>query len=108
MERTGPAMKAISLKKEDESALTRRSMAEIATAKDAEWQSNRPAGQPGQTHEAVRRTIRDDIDLSEFPRAKPEFVEPMQAKVAVEKRPPVPIPGSMSDLAMMRHSGVAP
>jgi len=30
------------------------------------------------------------------------------AKVAVEKRPSVPIPGSMSDLAMMRNSGVVP
>jgi hypothetical protein len=29
-------------------------------------------------------------------------------KVAVEKRLPVPIPGSTSDLAMMRHSGVVP
>jgi hypothetical protein len=30
------------------------------------------------------------------------------AKVAVEKRLPVPIPNSMSALAMMRHSGIMP
>jgi bifunctional non-homologous end joining protein LigD len=41
LERVGAAMKPLSAKKDDESALTRRKMTQIAEAADAIWQSNR-------------------------------------------------------------------
>ncbi|HEY8410391.1 MAG TPA: non-homologous end-joining DNA ligase [Pyrinomonadaceae bacterium] len=39
--KTGANTRAVSKKRDDESALTKRTMAEIAAAKDAVWQSNR-------------------------------------------------------------------
>ncbi len=60
----GPASKAAP----DQSALSGRSMEQIAKARDAVWQSNRlPPG------------IR--IDLDSLPRAEAGFVEPMQCKL---------------------------
>jgi bifunctional non-homologous end joining protein LigD len=39
--KTGRNTRAVSKKRDDESALTKRTMAQIASAADAEWQSNR-------------------------------------------------------------------
>jgi hypothetical protein len=39
--KTGQNTRVISQKRDDESALTRRTMAQIASAADAVWQSNR-------------------------------------------------------------------
>jgi len=45
--KSGQAMKPLSAKQEDSSALTRRSLAQIAADNDAQWQSNRPlVGKP--------------------------------------------------------------
>jgi bifunctional non-homologous end joining protein LigD len=43
IEKVDAPTKAISPRKDDESALTGRTMAQIAQARDAEWQSNRSA-----------------------------------------------------------------
>ena len=84
LERTGPAVKAVSPAQENESALTGRTMAEIAAAKDAEWQSNRPAVKHTRPDKAALAHAANQIDLTEFPAAEPEFVEPMQAKLVSE------------------------
>jgi bifunctional non-homologous end joining protein LigD len=67
-------MKPLPAKKEDESALSGRTMAQIAAAKDAEWQSNRSV------------PVVPETDLSSFPEAQAEFIEPMQCKL-VSKLP---------------------
>src|SRR5205085_2593496 len=80
-------MKPISAKKDEESALTRRTMAQIAEAKDAVWQSNRANVVP-QPHAAVEvgsPTI-EKPEVAELPRVQPAFIEPMQAKL-VERLP---------------------
>ena len=56
--------RAISKKRDDQSVLSQRTMAEIRDAADARWQSNRNRGP----------------DLSKLPKAKLTFVEPMLAK----------------------------
>ncbi len=67
--KAGQSMKPISAKIDDSSAISRRSMAQIATANDAQWQSNRPAAN-------ARRSLR----LTSRNSAKPKFVEPMKCK----------------------------
>ena len=67
--KAGKSLPPISKKMDDTSALSRRSMAAIAKANDAQWQSQRPAAK------ATRRAGE-----------KPAFVEPMQCK-AVTRLP---------------------
>ncbi|MDQ6940183.1 MAG: non-homologous end-joining DNA ligase, partial [Verrucomicrobiota bacterium] len=67
--KAGKSMKPLSLKVDDTSAISRRSMAQIAKANDAQWQSNRPAAN-------ARRSLR----LKSRNSAKPKFVEPMKCK----------------------------
>lgn len=64
----GPA-KPVSAKKENASALTGRTLEQIAEAKDATWHSNRaPAGV--------------SIDFDALPKAQLDFIEPMKALLA--------------------------
>ncbi|MBV8830580.1 MAG: non-homologous end-joining DNA ligase [Acidobacteriaceae bacterium] len=70
LEKTGAALKPVSAKKDDESALTGRTMAQIAGAKDATWHSN--------------RTSIPGLDLDKLPRSEMKFVEPMLAKAVAE------------------------
>ncbi len=95
LERMGDAMKPIPAKKEDQSALTGRSMNQIADAKDAVWQSNR-ARTVAMPEKAVRpntaapedREI-DRVEFEELPRAKAVFLEPMLA-LATDRLPDGP------------------
>ena len=66
LHKAGEAMKPVSARKDDSSAVTGRSMEAIATANDRQWHSNR--GLP--------------VDLDDLPAATIEFVEPMMAKLA--------------------------
>ncbi|HEU4345606.1 MAG TPA: non-homologous end-joining DNA ligase [Candidatus Binatia bacterium] len=75
--KAGAGMKRISDQAEDSSALTGRSMEEIARAKDAIWHSNRKT--------RVSRA-KPDADLASLPEARPRFVEPMLAR-PVDKLP---------------------
>ena len=113
--KTGEDAKAISRKLDDESVKTRRTMKQIADARDAEWQSGRAEDQSptsqfkARIREAIkkkaknkavgrdRRARRDTFpraargrlgepSLPDLPAAKPRFVEPMKAKL-VEKPP---------------------
>jgi bifunctional non-homologous end joining protein LigD len=78
VEKTAESVKPISAKKDDSSALTGRSMAEIAQANDAQWQSNRSQGKPVK---ASTPAAKPQINLNEFPPAPAEFIEPMQCKL---------------------------
>jgi bifunctional non-homologous end joining protein LigD len=70
LEKIGSAMKPISPKKDDQSTLTGRTMAQIAEASDATWHSSKMsvAG----------------LDLDKLPRSQMKFVEPMLAKAVAE------------------------
>jgi bifunctional non-homologous end joining protein LigD len=70
LEKIGSDMKPISAKKDDQSALTGRTIAEIAEASDATWHSNRTSV-PG-------------LDLDKLPRSEMKFMEPMLAKAVPE------------------------
>jgi bifunctional non-homologous end joining protein LigD len=70
LEKIGSATKPVSAKQDDQSALTGRTMAQIADAKDATWRSNRTSV-PG-------------VDLDKLPRSPMTFVEPMLAKPVPE------------------------
>ncbi len=65
--KTGSSTKPLSAKRENTSALTGRTMDEIAAANDSEWQSNR-VPVPG-------------LAIDKLPRSEMHFVEPMQAKL---------------------------
>jgi bifunctional non-homologous end joining protein LigD len=72
----GGRMKKLSSVKKDSSALTARSVEEIAAAKDAVWHSNRTDhGKPATPD--LRTTI---IDVSALPRARKGFIPPMMAE----------------------------
>ena len=73
--KAGASMKPIPAKADDTSAISKRSMAAIVKANDAQWQSNRPATAQKTPTAAARRK-----------RVPPKFVKPMQCK-AVTKLP---------------------
>jgi bifunctional non-homologous end joining protein LigD len=70
LEKAGSSMKPITTKRDDQSALSERIMAQIAKAADATWQSNRTSV-PG-------------LDLDKLPKGEMKFVEPMLAKAVAE------------------------
>lgn len=71
----GEGMARLSAKTEDSSALTGRSMANIAKAADAVWHSNRDGAE-----KADSAVSEDAADLASLPQAKIKFVEPMLAR----------------------------
>ena len=100
--KTGDSLKSISQKRDDESVKTGRTMAQIAGARDAEWQSNRK-----EENSSARSTLKNRIKAAlkkkdavgrdaalrrpghrsamslptELPGAKPRFIEPMKARL---------------------------
>lgn len=77
--KAGAAMARLAPAEDDASALTGRSMKQIAAARDAEWQSDRaPAG--------ARRAIKDgqSVDLAALPEVDAGFIEPMQCLAAAK------------------------
>jgi bifunctional non-homologous end joining protein LigD len=66
LEKVGESAKPLASKQQDQSALSKRTMAQIAATGDATWQSNRPA-MPG-------------LDIDSLPPSEMKFVEPMLAK----------------------------
>jgi hypothetical protein len=66
LEKVASSMKPLSTKKEDQSALTGRTLAQIAEASNATWLSN--------------RTSIPGLDLDKLPTSELKFVEPMLAK----------------------------
>ena len=111
--KTGADAKPISQKIDDQSAKTRRTMKQIAEARDAEWESNRDEKDESATSKFKARirqvlskkndrvltrahrlpaeksrnaSVRPKIALEDLPSAKARFIEPMKAKL-VEKPP---------------------
>jgi bifunctional non-homologous end joining protein LigD len=111
--KTAGGIKPISKKRDDQSVKTGRTMKQIASARDAEWQSNRVnekdsfkariakaarnaslkkkdeseigRAKPEATLSASLRPAQDDV-LAKLPKAKPRFIEPMKPKL-VEHAP---------------------
>ena len=82
----GTPLARLSQKQDDASALTRRSMEQIAKAKDAVWHSNRNAGEDN-----AGAYDPSTLDLEALPEAKLRFIEPMLA------RPVAELPQAMDD-----------
>jgi bifunctional non-homologous end joining protein LigD len=81
--KTGADEPALTEKQDDQSALSKRSMKQIATAGDAEWISDRPA----QATASQRRRVPSSTgELKTLPKAKPSFTPPMKCR-RVEKPP---------------------
>jgi bifunctional non-homologous end joining protein LigD len=74
--KAGSSVAAVSPKQQDASALTGRSMEEIAQAQDAVWHSNRATAPKA----APRPHARVTFDLQSLPNARLGFIEPMLAK----------------------------
>ena len=72
-------MERLSEKKDDSSALTSRSMDQIAKAKDAVWHSDRSSSE-------TASTTREEstVDLASLPKAQVKFIEPMLARSVTE------------------------
>jgi bifunctional non-homologous end joining protein LigD len=74
--KAGSSIAPLSPKQQDASALTGRSMEEIAQAQDAVWHSNRTADSKA----APRPHTRTTFDLQSLPNARLGFIQPMLAK----------------------------
>jgi hypothetical protein len=82
LEKVGSAMKPLRPAKEDRSALSARTMNQIAQARDAVWQSNRAGILAAPEQSAQPRVeIIDKSEIGELPRSEPAYIEPMQAKL---------------------------
>ena len=96
--KTGDSVKAPSKKIEDQSVKTGRTMQQIASQRDAEWQSGRrdePTSSKSKLNERIKATLKkkdQESDayettsnatqaLKKLPSAKPRFVEPMKARL---------------------------
>ena len=75
--KTGDSMRALSKRRDDESALSGRTMKEISAAQDATWNSNREPENGGS--DLKTRIAR--IAVSKTTRAPAEFVQPMKPKL---------------------------
>ncbi len=110
--KSGSSIKPISKKRDDQSVKTGRTMAQIATQKDAEWQSNRAEDKKPTLKSRVKAALKKkdppsprlrragheeesetglsapDLSkaLAKFPKAKARFIEPMKARL-VESPP---------------------
>ena len=87
-------VKAISKKRDDESAKTGRTMKQIASDRDAEWESNRPSqgDEKDSARERIRKTVAEKKSapkknrvpnkaLKSLPAAKPRFIDAMKPKL---------------------------
>jgi bifunctional non-homologous end joining protein LigD len=105
--KSGESIKPISKKRDDESVKTGRTMAQIASQKDAEWQSNREEGKKPDLKSRIKDAVKKKDDrrqksepktkggrrsaaslpgLAKLPAAKPRFVDPMKPRL-VESAP---------------------
>ena len=74
----GAPMERLSQKQDDSSALTRRSMEQIAKAEDAVWHSNRNGAADSSAAEEPF------VDLENLPKTRVKFIEPMLAAPVAE------------------------
>jgi bifunctional non-homologous end joining protein LigD len=76
--KTGASMARLSDRKEDTSALTGRTVEQIAKAQDAVWHSNRNG------HQQSSKDSPSNLDLESLPKMRVGFVEPMLARSVSE------------------------
>ena len=80
----GNTTKPISVKSDDTSVLTGRSMKKIASDNDAQWISNRPPKEDTPRNRLKAKLAKDSSNftsvLKNLPSGKPKFVEPMLSK----------------------------
>jgi bifunctional non-homologous end joining protein LigD len=81
----GNTTKPLSVKADDTSVLTGRSMKKIASDNDAQWISNRPPKEDTPKNRLKARLAKDPLSdyasvLRNLPSGKPKFVEPMLSK----------------------------
>ena len=76
--KAGAAMKRISEKRDNSSALTGRNLGQIAKAEDAVWHSNRTAARKIATNNS------DGISAIELPEIRIRFIEPMLSETVEE------------------------
>jgi bifunctional non-homologous end joining protein LigD len=96
--KSGASIKPISKKRDDQSAKTGRTMAQIAAQKDAEWQSNREADKKPTLKSRIKTALKKKDDrqekskssagpslaekaLTKLPAAKPRFIDPMKPRL---------------------------
>lgn len=98
--KSGQSVKSISKKRDDESVKTGRTMAQIASQKDAEWQSNREEGKKPDLKSRIKAAVkkkdnrRAESDrkrskapsipekaLANLPAGKPRFIDPMKPRL---------------------------
>ncbi|MGH9327990.1 MAG: non-homologous end-joining DNA ligase [Terriglobia bacterium] len=91
MGKAKPGMRPISAKRDDQSALSGRTMKQIAAASDREWQSSRaaPKRRPAEPVPPATRASDAELDLKSLPKSKLQFVVPMLAR-AVSAPPDEP------------------
>jgi bifunctional non-homologous end joining protein LigD len=82
--KTGAEGKAISKQKEEHSALSGRTMPQIATQKSAVWQSNREPDPPKKSRAKAAPKKRRAVAMG---KAKPKWIEPMKATLVSEPPP---------------------
>jgi bifunctional non-homologous end joining protein LigD len=80
-DKNGESTARLSERKENSSALTGRTLEQIAKAEDAVWHSNRNG------HQESPKRNRPILDLESLPKARVGFMEPMLAR-SVSELPP--------------------
>ncbi|HET9801539.1 MAG TPA: non-homologous end-joining DNA ligase [Chthoniobacterales bacterium] len=103
--KTGDSVKPLSKKADDQSVKTGRTMAQIASQRDAEWQSSRkdePTSEKSKLNARIKAAVKKKAQapsvsenepaaatpraLMRLPNTKPRFIEPMKARL--ENEPP--------------------
>ncbi|HVV73127.1 MAG TPA: non-homologous end-joining DNA ligase, partial [Verrucomicrobiae bacterium] len=77
--KSGSDAQPLSARAQARSAATGRSLAQIAAAQDAAWESHRPVRVKPSAPSPNPQTVRAGENLKGLPRATPRFVEPMKA-----------------------------
>jgi bifunctional non-homologous end joining protein LigD len=101
--KSGKSVKSISKKREDQSVKTGRTMKQIASAADAEWQSNRTGPsdpfkvriakamakrKPAPKAKRARLAHESSVpELASLPKATPRFVQPMKPRLVGQPPP---------------------
>ncbi len=88
--KSGDDARPLSARAEDQSVLTGRSLKQIAEARDAEWESNRPAAKtrrtpistPAPSHATPKPCL--PSETRGLPKARPAFVPPMMCQLVTD------------------------
>jgi bifunctional non-homologous end joining protein LigD len=84
--KSGSDLPPISSRAEDQSALTKRSLKQIASGGGLQWRSNRPAKKSGRLEPPTIQAyaVPEPDDVKKLPKAKPDFIPPMKCELVAE------------------------